>query len=156
MGGEGERVVRKRVLGSLLGVGLLVATVPATVMADEQAGLLQGVPSFIRYQDPASGEILPVAIDCQVLVRLESADGSASEWQACAFSDEAEQPLGAVTPPATPVVDGGAECVWSSDYWATTDGSTVPAATYELTVTPAGHVYISSTYPAEPLTCPEG
>lgn len=80
---------------------------------------------------------------------------SASEWQACAFSDEADQPFGAVTPPTTPVVHTGAERVWSSDYWATTDGSMAPASTHDLTVTPSGHVDIWSTVPARPLVCPE-
>lgn len=74
MGGEGERVVAKRSLGIRLGNGLLLVTVPASVMADEQASLLQDVTSSIRYQDPTSGDVMPVMIDCRVLVRLEAAD----------------------------------------------------------------------------------
>jgi hypothetical protein len=130
-----------------------MAGIPASVLAKGQAEVLQDISSSIRYEDPATGDLVPALVDCDVLVHVLAEDGSANEWQACTLSEE--QPTGPVTPPTTPVTGSGGECIWSSDYWANTDGSQVAAASYELTVTPSGRVYVWTTYPAEPLACPE-
>jgi hypothetical protein len=42
-----------------------------------------------------------------------------------------------------------------SDFWTVTDGSEIWATSYELTVTPDGHVQGTSTYSAELLECTE-
>lgn len=143
-----------RVLGRLVTLGLLLAGLPAATLARGRADTIQGFTSSVRYTDPTSGDVMPAMIDCEVRVRVEAEDGSASELQARVVSAEAEQPFGAVTPRSAPVTEAGGECIWSSDCWTVTDGSTVPAASFELTVTPGGRIYVRTTDPAEPLACP--
>lgn len=90
------------------------------------------------------------------MLRIEAEDGTAQEWQSCMLSDEPVMlPQNQGVPPTTTVTRTGSECVWASDYWAHKDGSTVGASAFGLTVTPGGRVFTWSTYPAEPLVCPE-
>jgi hypothetical protein len=153
--GEKENgVVKTRVLGSIVSGTILLAALPAAVFGAGPAELLQDFDSSIRYTDPTTGEGVRALVHCDVLVHLEAEDGSTNEWQACALSED--QPMGSVTPPATAVAETSGECIWTSDYDARGDGSYATATSVELTVTPSGRVYVWTTYPAEPLTCPEG
>jgi hypothetical protein len=154
VGGEGEQVVKTRVLGSIVTGTFLLAALPAAVLGAGQAELLEDFDSLIRYTDPATGEGVRALVHCDALVHLKAEDGSANEWQACGLSED--QPMGPVTPPATAVAETVGECIWTSDFDANGDGSYAVAASVELTVTPSGRVYLWSTYPAEPLACPEG
>jgi hypothetical protein len=153
-GGEGERVVKTRVLGCFVTGAFLLAALPAAVTGAGTAEMVQDFDSFIRYTDPTTGEGVRALVHCDVLVHLQADDGSANEWQACSLSED--QPMGPVAPPATAVVEPSGECIWTSDYDATGDGSYAAASSVELTVTPSGRVYVWTTYPAEPLACPEG
>jgi hypothetical protein len=144
--------VKQRSLGLLVICGLLLAIVPASVLAAE-AEVVEDIRSSIRYTDPGTGEPVNAIVDCDVLVHIDADDGSAEEWQACTISDE--QPMGPVSPPAASVTETVGECIWTSDHQVNEDGSPVAAETVELTVTPSGRVYVWTTYPAEPLDCPE-
>ena len=89
-------------------------------------------------------------------VHIDAEDGSAQEWTSCQLSDEpvmvsefqGEAPEG-------PIVDAGGACIWTSDCWYTKDESEVKASALELTVTPSGRVFAWSSFPPEPLDCPE-
>jgi hypothetical protein len=149
-----ERVVKTRALGSIVTGTILLVALPAAAIGAGQAEVLQDFDSFIRYTDPTTGEGVRALVHCDALVHLQAEDGSANEWQACSLSDD--QPMGPVTAPATAVAETVGECIWTSDYDANGDGSYAAAASVELTVTPSGRVYVWTTYPAEPLACPEG
>ena len=146
--------MKTRVLASMVTGTFLLAAFPAAVLGAGQAELLQDFNSFIRYTDPTTGEGVRALVHCDVLVHLGAEDGSANEWQACSLSED--QPMGPVTPPATAVAKSVGECIWTSDYDANGDETYAAAASVELTVTPSGRVYVWTTYPAEPLACPDG
>lgn len=162
--------MRSRMLGFVV-IGGLLAGVPTAALAQDEPAVLQDFESSVRYMDPATGELVHVPLGCDVLVRVQQADGSATEWQACVLLTEPDDgatpspatPATPATPadgptiagPATPVVEVGGECAWYSDYQANQDGSFVSAASYELVITPSGHAYIRTTYPAEPIVCPD-
>jgi hypothetical protein len=153
--GEKEDGVVKTRLVAIIGIGLsFLMGLPAIALGAGQAEVVQDFASSIRFTDPTTGEPVHGLVDCQVLVRVEAEDGSATEWQACTISQD--QPMGPLTAPATPVTETSGECIWTSDYWAVTDGSEVGASSVELTVTPTGRAYMWTTYPAVPLDCSQG
>ena len=89
-------------------------------------------------------------------MRVEAADGSAQEFMSCQLSDEpVMEPDFQGSAPESVVIDAGGECIWTSDYWYTKDESEVKASAFEMTVTPSGRVFAWSSFPAEPLDCPE-
>ncbi len=94
--------------------------------------------------------------DCRRALWIEHADGSFEERIECTLSEDPVDPpeWQGTWPSETVRVRGGA-CEWTSDYWSVTDGSEVWASSYELTVSPDGHVVGSSRYAAELLDCPE-
>ena len=95
--------------------------------------------------------------DCAVIVNVTAEDGSSEQWQSCALSDQPTMvPENQGVPPTAVVLNSGGECVWTSDYWYAKDESIVMASAFEIVVTPQGRVFAWSTYPAEPLDCPEG
>ena len=133
---------------------------PGAAAADEQTDLILDIPAVVTVTDPATTPDFPkgsvMRADCQFVLRIEAEDGSAQEWQSCTLSDEPVMiPENQGVPPTTTVTRTGGECEWASDYWVNTDASTVSASAYELTVTPSGRVSAWSSYPAEPLVCPE-
>lgn len=92
--------------------------------------------------------------ECAFVQRVEFSDGSARETQQCTLSDEPVMiPENQGSPPATAFRHRTGPCEWMSDYWYAKDGTTVYASSSRLVVTPAGTVYATSTYPAEPLVC---
>lgn len=144
----------------ILGLSMLVAlAVSAPASAAEPPEVLRDLDSVVDVLLPdAAG--YPAAskmrADCPLLVRYLTADGSATEWQVCQLNDEPVMvPEFQGVPPTTTITYGGGECVWLSDYFGNTSGADVHAATWEVTVTPAGRVFAISTYPAEPLACIE-
>ena len=92
--------------------------------------------------------------ECAFVQRVEFPDGSARETQQCTLSDEPVMiPENQGSAPATAFHHRTGPCEWVSDYWYAKDGTTVYASSSRLVVTPAGTVYATSTYPAEPLVC---
>jgi len=151
--------VRKRVIFTLVAAGLLAGMLPGVAAADGHIDVIEDVPTVVAVVDPATTPDFPVAslsrADCDVVVRVEAEDGSSQEWMSCTLSDEPVMlPENQGTAPAIPIVDAGGECIWTSDYWYTEDGSEVKAEAFQLTVLPSGQVFAWSSYPAEPLDCP--
>ena len=151
--------MRKRVIFTLVVGGLLAGLLPGVAVADGQIDVIEDVPTVVAVVDPATTPDFPVAslsrADCDVVVRVEAEDGSSQEWMSCTLSDEPVMlPENQGTAPAIPIVDAGGECIWTSDYWYTEDGSEVKAEAFQLTVLPSGQVFAWSSYPAEPLSCP--
>ncbi|HTE66106.1 MAG TPA: hypothetical protein VK736_07590 [Candidatus Binatia bacterium] len=92
--------------------------------------------------------------DCAFVVRVEHPDGSARETQVCQLSDEPVMiPAFQGAPPTRAFIDLVGPCAWFSDYWFNKNGTDVLASSVRLLVTPSGHVVVTSTYPAEPLSC---
>jgi hypothetical protein len=85
---------------------------------------------------------------------VQRPDGSGIETLQCHISIEPVMipEFQGETPEVAFVHDGG-PCLWTSDYWLASDGSTVMASAFAYVVTPSGHVSITAHYPAEPLAC---
>jgi hypothetical protein len=152
--------MRKRLLFGLLAGSLLLAVLPGVAAADGHLEVLEDVATVVAVKDPATTPDFPVGsisrADCAVLVRVVAEDGSSEEFASCTLSDEPVMiPENQGTAPDATILDVGGECIWSSDYHFTVDGSDVKASAYEVTITPSGRVSAWSTYPAEPLDCPE-
>jgi hypothetical protein len=91
---------------------------------------------------------------CAFVQRVEFDDGSSRETQRCTLSDEPVMvPENQGSTPDTAFKHRSGPCEWISDYWFARNESTVYAESYRLVVTPAGAVYATSDYPAEPLVC---
>jgi hypothetical protein len=91
---------------------------------------------------------------CAFVQRVEFPDGAARETQQCTLTNEPVMiPENQGSPPEAAFRHHTGPCEWVSDYWYAKNGTTVYASTSRLTVTPAGNVYVTSTYPAEPLDC---
>ncbi len=152
--------MRKRLLFSLLASSLLLAALPGVAAADGHVEVLEDVATVVVVKDPATTPDFPLAslsrADCPVLVRVVAEDGSSEEFMSCTLSDEPVMiPENQGTAPDATIVDAGGECIWSSDYHFTVDESDVSASAFEVTITPSGRVSAWSSYPAEPLDCPE-
>ena len=140
--------------------GLSILILPNVVTADGHIDVLENVPTVVAVVNPPTTPDFPVAslsrADCEVLLRVEAADGSAQEFMSCQLSDEPVMvPEFQGSAPESVVIDAGGECIWTSDYWYTKDESEVKASAFEMTVTPSGRVFAWSSFPAEPLVCPE-
>ncbi len=152
--------MRKRLWFGLLASSLLIAAVPGVAVADGHVEVLEDVATVVVVKDPATTPDFPVGslsrADCAVLVRVVAEDGSSEEFMSCTLSDEPVMiPENQGTPPEETVVDAGGECTISSDYHFVTDETEVWAQAFENVVTPSGRVFTWSSYPAEPLDCPE-
>lgn len=115
----------------------------------ESADAVSGFGSEVEVADG-----LLMRADCELAVWVAFSDGTFREWLDCALSDEpvAAPESQGVRPDELLTVRGG-ECEWTSDYWAMTDGSEIWADSYQLTITPGGHVFGSSFYGPEMLEC---
>lgn len=145
--------------GALL-AGLSVLLLPGVASADGHVDVLEDVPTVVSVVDPTTTPDFPVAslsrADCEVVVRIVAEDGTAQEFMSCQLSDEPVMvPEFQGSAPESLVADAGGECIWTSDYWYTKDGSERKASAFEMTVTPSGRVFAWSSYPAELLDCPE-
>ena len=145
--------------GALL-TGLSVLILPSVVLADGHVDVLENVPTVVAVVDPATTPDFPVAslsrADCEVVLRIEAEDGSAQEFMSCQLSDEPVMvPEFQGSAPESTIVDAGGECIWSSDYWYAKDESEAKASAFEMTVTPSGRVFAWSSFPADPLVCPD-
>ena len=152
--------MKRRMGVALGGCVLALATASGVAMADEHIEVLEDVPSVMAVSDPATTPDFPVGslsrADCDVLVRVVAEDGSSEEFMACSLSDEPVMiPENQGSVPSEPVTYGGGECIWSSDYQFATNEVDVKASAFEVTVTPSGRAFTWSSYPAEPLDCPE-
>ena len=152
--------MRKRLLTGLAAGVLVVLTLPGVVAADGHIEVLEDVSTVVVVKDPATTPDFPVGsisrAECPVLVRVTAEDGSSEEFMSCQLSDEPVMiPENQGTAPEATVIDAGGECVWSSDYHFATDDTDVKASAFEVVVTPSGRVSAWSSYPAEPLDCPE-
>ena len=150
----------KRLWLGLLASALLVAALPGVAAADGHMEVLEDVATVVAVKDPATTPDFPVGAisraDCAVLVRVVAEDGSSEEFMSCTLSDEPVMiPENQGSAPEATITDAGGECVWSSDYHFTVDESDVKASAFEVVVTPSGRVSAWSSYPAEPLDCPE-
>ena len=118
---------------------------PGIVSADAVTGL----ESVVEVADG-----LFMSADCELAVWVQFEDDTFREWLSCTLSaDPVDPPEQQGAPPTQLVSTSGGECEWVSDYWSITDGSEVYASSYEMTVTPDGRVFGSSTYGAEALDC---
>ncbi len=152
--------MRKHLSFGLLAAGLLLAALPGVTAADGHIEVLEDVATVVVVKDPATTPDFPVGslsrADCPVLVRVVAEDGSSEEFMSCTLSDEPVMiPETQGSAPDATVIDAGGECIWSSDYHFTVDESDVKASAFEVTITPSGRVSAWSSYPAEPLDCPE-
>ena len=152
--------MRKRLLAGMAAGMLVVMALPGVVAADGHIEVLEDVSTVVGVKDPATTPDFPVGsisrAECPVLVRVTAEDGSSEEFMSCQLSDEPVMiPENQGTAPEATITDAGGECVWSSDYHYTKDESDVKASAFEVTVTPSGRVFAWSSYPAEPLDCPE-
>lgn len=152
--------MKNRLMTGALFAGLSVLILPGVVLADGHVDVLENAPTVVPVVHPPTTPDFPVAslsrADCEAIVRIEAEDGSAQEFMSCQLSDEPVMvPEFQGTAPESAIVDVGGECIWTSDYWYTKDGSEPMASAFELTVTPSGRVFAWSSYPAEPLVCPE-
>ena len=129
---------------------------------DEPAATL---PPAISSVDAFSGfaSVVEVAdgllmrADCELALWAAYEDGTFREWLSCSLSPEpVADPTEQGTWPDELVSTSGGACAWVSDYWAVTDGSEVWAEAYELSVTPEGRVFGSSSYGPELLDCSDG
>ncbi len=110
---------------------------------------VSGFPSVVEVADG-----LLMRADCELALWAAYEDGTFREWLSCWLSSEpVDDPADQGTWPDALVSTRGGACAWVSDYWAATDGSEVWADTYELSVTPEGRAFGSSTYGPEPLDC---
>lgn len=152
--------MKNRLMTGVLLTGLSVLVVPGVVSADEHIDVLENVPTVVSVVQPSTTPDFPVAslsrADCEVVVHMEAEDGSAQEFMSCQLNDEPLMvPENQGSAPESVVVDAGGECIWTSDYWYTKDESEIKALAFEAIVTPSGRVFAWSSYPAEPLACPD-
>lgn len=152
--------MKRRSWLGLISAGLLAIALPGVAAADDHIEVLENVATVVVVKDPATTPDFPVGslsrADCAVLVRVVAEDGSSEEFMSCTLSDEPVMiPENQGTAPEATILDAGGECVWSSDYHFTMDESDVKASAFEVTITPSGRVSAWSSYPAEPLDCPE-
>ena len=152
--------MRKRLMFGLLASSLLLVALPGVASADGHVEVLEDVATVVVVKDPVATPNFPVGslsrADCPVLVRVVAEDGSSEEFMSCTLSDEPVMiPENQGTAPETTILDAGGECIWSSDYHFTLDESDVKASAFEVAITPSGRVSAWSSYPAEPLDCPE-
>jgi hypothetical protein len=147
--------MRKRV-SMIFILGVLASVAAGPVAAG--GARVDRVSEFDTVLAVAMPEDFPIAslmrAHCSKLIRIERPDGSATEIQDCQLSDEPVMipAFQGVLPSQAFILDGAA-CQWFSDYWGTTEGSSVLADRFTYTVTPSGHVHVESEYPAEPLAC---
>lgn len=139
---------------ALLGVLLPAAVAPAAAN-EAKVDRLENFATVLAVAMPAD---FPVAslmrANCSSLVRVERPDGSATEIQDCQLSAEPVMiPAFQGLPPSRAFVNTGSACIWFSDYWFNTAGSDVLAQSFRYTVTPSGHVHVTSEYASEALTC---
>ena len=152
--------MKRRLTIGALAATLSLGMLASVASADGHVEVIEDFPTVVAVVDPATTPDFPVGslsrAVCDVLVRIEAEDGSAEEWMSCQLSDEPVMvPEFQGVAPESPIVDAGGECVWTSDFWYTKDESEIKASAFELTVTPSGRVFSWSSYPAEPLDCPE-
>jgi hypothetical protein len=152
--------VKRHLQFGLLAAMLAVAASPMVAAAQEHIDVLEDVESVVQVKDAATTPDFPVAsvsrATCQVVVNMQADDGSSQQFQSCTLNDEPVMipENQGVAPEATITVAGG-ECIWTSDYFYAIDESIVAASAFELVVTPSGHAFAWSSYPSEPLVCPE-
>ncbi len=146
-----SRRIASVTMAVLLSTAFLAAPVAATASVDRIGGF-GSVLAVARPPDFPVGSLMRV--DCQLLVRVEAPDGSATETMVCALSDEPVMiPAFQGAAPDSAFIDVGGPCIWSSDYWWNVAGSEVYASSFRVVVTPSGKVHARSTYPAQPLDC---
>ncbi len=143
--------------GSMILLSTLMAVSIATPVA-------AGGVKFDRIRDfetvlaVRKGDDFPIASlmrgDCSSLVRVQRPNGSAVEIQHCRLNNDPVMiPEFQGQLPTRTFVNSEGACVWSSDYWFNKTGADVLASSFWYVVTPSGHVFAVSEYPAQPLVC---
>jgi hypothetical protein len=137
-------------------LSLMTLSIASPVTAS--SGSVDTIRDFATVLAVARGDDFPVAslmrANCAFVVRVERADGSARETQVCQLSDEPVMiPEFQGVPPSSTFIDEIGPCAWHSDYWFNLNGTDVLASNVRIVVTPAGQVFATSTYPAQPLSC---
>ena len=133
---------------ALLAFGVTAPALAAGATSDRIDGPFVTVVATAHTDTPFGFELM--FAECDFLQRVEHPDGSAHETQSCQLTGPFFDFPG--TLPDQAFNDSAGECVWGSDYWRSTDGSTVIASSRHLTVTPSGNVHVTSRYAADPLT----
>jgi hypothetical protein len=142
------------VAATLVLIGGLPASAQARGASIDRIEDFQTVVAVAPIEGPPIGALMRA--DCSFAQLVQRPDGSSREILKCRLSDEpVNVPAFQGTPPATAFTDSGGSCIWQSDYWAETNGSTVFAERFEVTVTPSGMVTGKADYPETPLDCPE-
>ena len=132
----------------LLALGVIAPAMASGAVTDRIDGPFVTVVATAYADNPFGFELM--FAECDFVQRVELPDGSAKETQSCELTGPFVEFPG--TPPDQAFRDVADECEWASDYWTVTDGSTVVASSYSLTVTPSGQVHVTSTYAPDPLT----
>lgn len=100
------------------------------------------------------GDGLLMSADCELALWAELEDETFREWLSCELSQApVVEPELQGTWPSDYITTSGGACEWISDYWSASEVSEVWATSYELTVTPDGRVFGTSTYGTETLDC---
>jgi len=133
---------------ALLAFGVITPAMASGATTDRVEGPFVTVVATAFADNPIGVELM--FAECDFVKRVELPDGSAKETQSCELTGPFVEFPG--TPPDQAFADKAGECVWASDYWTQTDGTTVIASSYRLTVAPSGQVQIRSTYAPDPLT----
>ena len=147
--------MRKRVPTVVLLGALMVgsaAPVAASGGSVERVANIETVLAVRMDSDFPVGSLMRAT--CTSLIRVERPDGSSIEIQDCRLSDEPVMiPAFQGAPPSEAFLLEDGPCAWHSDYWFTVAGLDVLAEHVRLTVTPSGHVHVTSEYPPVPLAC---
>lgn len=142
------------VAATLALAGGLAASAQATGASVDRVEDFQTVVAVAPIDGPPIGALMRA--NCSFAELVERGDGSSREIIKCQLSDDpVDVPDFQGTPPRTAFTDSGGPCIWQSDYWAVTNGSTVYAESFEVTVTPSGRVTGKADYPETPLDCGE-
>lgn len=147
--------MRKRALMFAM-LGALVAGSATPVAADpSNVDRITGVQTVLAVRMEADFPIASLMrATCSSLIRVERPDGSSIEIQDCQLSDEPVMvPAFQGVPPTEAFILEGGPCAWHSDYWFAVAELDVMAERFRLTVTPSGHVHVTSEYPVTPLVC---
>lgn len=147
--------MRKRVLMIVMFGALASSTITPVAANTATVDRLSDVPTVLAVR---MDEDFPIAslmrATCASLIRVERPDGSSIEVQHCQLSNEPVM-IAAFqgVPPSRAFLLEDGPCAWHSDYWFAVAGVDVLAEHFRLTVTPSGHVHVTSEYPATPLAC---
>jgi hypothetical protein len=145
----------KRIL-PLAGALVLVATIAGPVSAGRGwVDKIEDIETVIIVRDEPDFPLNSIMrADCDFTLWIQHRTGRGTEVLSCRLSDE---PVMVAefqgTPPEGFFFNRTGPCAWTSDYWWYRDESSVMAESAQYVITPSGRVFITASYPAQPLVC---